>query len=554
MNFLRNFICLLFIILITAILLVNSEAVRSKAKEWVQAEFKKSTGFTLQVDRVEFDFPRSVVLHNIVLTDTPQGAFSAKKITLTTPMLKIIFGDRNKLSALIHLEGLESDNPSLSFIPTSLQTLLTWSAVERVIEGEIFQLESTRLPFSYSLENKGPTDHSQNQNLASKGKFTIRLAAPNETVHTFSSTVERAKTIGFILEEITGSGKWDMLHNQGTFFLLANSIHSRNFSLSNFGINIENDPNTGHWHYQFTTDGKAVDPFKAALKGFFGFVDGVPQLMFNDLKLESDEYSIALKEPFHLRLEDDLDFVISQAHFNFNDHDLYLSGRANLDEVDLKMDLFKHPFSYTIPGEEYPMTGVLTGSFFLQGTPVNLHGRAEVKVSTFSYTLPGEISPLTGEFSGVISVQKMYDTLHGAAELNLKSFCYAFPGTHSISFEGLSGTISLLGTPDNLHGGADIKINSCSITPPGMASPITGALSGVISVEGSLEDLHGGADLKLNSIVINHPFINKKTLFQIGLTASLLGDAIAIKGDLQDRDVKLLEWEGHCPIKKKMDL
>ncbi|MBA3603018.1 MAG: translocation/assembly module TamB [Parachlamydiaceae bacterium] len=551
MNFIRNIFCFLVIILALGVILVNTETVRNRVKEVIQDEFKKNTGSTLAVEDVEFDFPRSVLLHNISISDTPQGTFTAKNITLTTPLLKLILGDRKEISATIDIDGVKADNPTLAQLPSSLRTSVIWKEEDRVIEGELFRLESTNLTFPYALENKKENlDSSQESNSISKGEFKIVLAAPTETFHTFSCTLDRVKTVGFVLEDVKGSGKWDVLKNHGKFSLLAKNILYGFYSLSNFGIEIENDPITEQWHYEFSTNGMATDPFKAAAKGLFGVVDGIPQLMFNILDLESGMNSVILTKPCQVRLEENFNFVIDQSHLCINEKDMSLSGRTNLEDINLNLSVKEQFFNFTLPGELLPMSGVLTGTCFCQGTLANLHGDAEFNVKTFSYTFPGEISPLTGDFSGTISLQGNADNFHGASELNLKSFSYIFPGENAPRFEGLSGTISLLGKPENLHGGAQFKIKSFDYNLAEASVPIKGALSGKISLEGALDNLRGGAELLAHSITFDHPFVSKKSQFQVGLSATLFEDAIALKGAVHDKEDKLLDVEGHCPIER----
>lgn len=550
MNFIRNFFCLLVIIFVVGILLINTESVRNRAKELIQAEFKEQTGYNLEVGSIEFNFPRSIVLYDILVVDTPQGDFRAKSFTLNAPLLKLIFGERNELSGIIDFEGLEADNPAIKeILPTTLRTLIAWNADHQTIQGTIFRLESTHQQYSYALESKEKSlDTWHEQNSAPKGEFKVFLGHLDEADHTLICAFDKVRTPTFVLEDLAGTGKWDQAIQQGRFSLLANKIVYGNFSLSKFGIEVKSDPDTGHWHYEFSTDGMAADPFKAAIKGVFGIFNGFPQLILNDLNFESKGHTIALKKPFDIRLEENFDFVIAQAQLNVNQQDLSLSGRTNLQDLDLRMDVFKQPFNYTISGEASPMTGVLSGSFFLQGTLDNLFGGADLKVNSFSYTLPGETSPITGEFSGTISLQGTLDNLHAGTEINLKSFCYDFPGANSPSIEGLSGTISLQGTPNNLHGGADIKVKSCSYIPHGKTSPITAALSGAVSLEGAYDNLRGSAEFKASSISIEHPFLSKKALFEVGLSANLLDEVLSMKGVLMDREVKLLEVTGDCPL------
>lgn len=78
--------------------------------------------------------------------------------------------------------------------------------------------------------------------------------------------------------------------------------------------------------------------------------------------------------------------------------------------------------------------------------------------------------------------------------------------------------------------------------------PAEGFLSGALFLNGALSDLQARMDLNADSIVIEHPLLEKGAVFQVKTAGTLVGNRIEVKGELFDRNVKLLDVKGFCPI------
>ena len=78
--------------------------------------------------------------------------------------------------------------------------------------------------------------------------------------------------------------------------------------------------------------------------------------------------------------------------------------------------------------------------------------------------------------------------------------------------------------------------------------PVEGFLSGALSLQGAISDLQARVELSADLTAIEHPSIEKGALFQVKFSGTLAGNTVGFQGELFDRNAKLLEMKGFCPI------
>lgn len=534
MHYVRNIICFIVLVFVGCLFYLNTSTGKSYVKEWLQTQIQMTNGMDVRIGDVEFDLPRSFVLKDVYIPETPYGAVKVEKITLTAPFLKLIFGNLNE--GQVHLEGFSAKNEALAALPSELQAYVAWDSGQSTLEGEIFLLESKNEKFPYRLLDKVlfKISLSENQTLAAEGFFDKLIFQD------------------YMLEDASVQGEWDLAKQEGRFNLVMDRAERQNLLQPNTLFNMRGLMVTGHWDGDqelgsFTFAVNEVEDQGLALANSIVSAEGLQGKGGWDPQRQALHFSFTLNE---VEQRDTLNLkapVISNGIIGHGEWNLAQgAGGISLAIEELLGEHFSianatldassegspNEWKYVISSE-----GVYDDSFVvsLAGSVVLAEELYRLEIHRFNGVLAEHVLSL---------VEPLKCTLYRDFNFDLSQSHFLLDGKEfQLSGQGNQNTVDFsLKLPkqpiDQLLAGEN------------QSPPLSGELSGELSLRGPYTGLQGQLSLALEEISVDHSSVDKASTFGVYFSAVLTKNLITLSGAVNENATRLLELQGICPVEK----
>lgn len=572
MHYVRNIICFIVIIFVGGTFYLNTSGGNDYVKEWLQTQIKASSGVDVKIDSVEFDLPRSVVLKNVSILETPYGPMKAEKLTLTAPLLKLISGRLSE--GTVHFEGLSAENPALVYLPSDLRTYISWNAEESTFDGELDLLETKNEEFPYQLLDKALFK----MNVADNSNISLEFLSDKVLFKNYN------------IEGISGQGDWNSETQEGHFSLSANQVKNENLLAPETSFKVKGVNCSGYWNgvQQQGHLNVLVDRAKNSGQVNADILFNVHGLMATgewDAKQDIGRFTVSVNafedkglllsnstvnaEGFQGGGEWSSERIV---HFSFTGNELNHKGSLNPDSSIVSSGIIGHGdwdlkhgaggFSLTIEEvlEEHISITNVTIDASTDGSPyywkylISSEGTYEdsfVVALAGSFVLGDELCHLEiNRFNGTLAehtlslLKPLRCSLHQDLNFELSQSSFLVDGKEfELSGQGNRNTIdfSLLLPKQPID---QLALGESS------APPFTGEISGNLSLQGPYTGLQGKLSLALEKLSIDHSSLDKASKFGVYFSANLANDVLTLSGALDDNNVRLLEMQGFCPVEK----
>lgn len=532
MHYARNIFSLVIIIFVGSILLLNSEWSSERARILIEQEIKRVSGYEVEIGRLKFDLPRSVVLSDLSIQNSPYGSLKVEKATFTAPLLKLIFGSLQ--GGDLALEGIWAEDPALACLPGEVCGRLSWDANQEHFQAEFDRLSSINSLVPYKL--------------LGKAEFKAELAATSadgEILPVFRCMVDKLQIKEYQLSNLCIQSLWDPKLQEGHFSIHADQAQSDEAIFGEVLASVKGISGEGIWSFEsgggrFSLSFDELNAQKAQAKqagdsqdymSLWG-LDFLPLEVSDGLQaseLKEDCAAVLIKDVVCVgewdprREHANLSFSVKQVgneHFSLSDSTLKLTSddparfwkyelRAyGVYEDELQAEL-KGSLQINEDGAALNLDA-LSGLFAEHRLSLNRSCRIMVE-NDLSFTLP--------QFS--FSVDDAEAHLSGHADLKTIDMKLSLP-KQSFNEVALGPDIPLL----------------------------TGELSAEMVVQGPFSDLQGSVEVFVESLAVGKPSLDNPSLFSLRVDADLSSGVIVLGGTLSDRGERLLEINGRCPVEQ----
>lgn len=573
MHYVRNIICFIVIIFVGGIFYLNTSGGNGYVKEWLQTQIKTLHGMDVTIGSVKLDLPRSVVLKNVIIPETPYGAIKADEVTFTAPLLKLISGRLTE--GTVHLEGLSAEKPTLANLPSSLRTFISWNAEDSTIEGEIDLLESKNEEFPYQLLDKALFK----LHLVDDSNISLELFSDNLRVKDFN------------VGDLSGQGDWNLENQEGHFSLTADKIVSDDFLEAATVLKVKGINFSGHWN-----EAQHQGHLNVLIDKLKNTNQALPDTLFNLRGLmatgEWEADSETGRFTFSVNELDDIGFLLPNAtirgegfhgkggwnsqpqtiHFSFTANEIEHRGALNPDSPIISSGIIGHgdwDLKYKVGGfslaieetlEEHISITNATIDASTDGSPdywkyaISSEGTYE---DSFVVTLAGLL--VFNEEHYRLEIDRFNGVLadHTLSLLKpLKCALYT-----DLNFDLSQSNFMLNGKEFQLSGQGNSKTVDFSLQLPKQpinllafgekkSPPFTGELSGELSLRGPYTGLQGRLSFDLEKLSADSFSSDKNGLMGVHFSADLANDVVTLNGSIEDDNARLLELQGICPVEK----
>lgn len=569
MRYVRNIICFLVIAFVGCIVFINTFGGDAYIKEWILAELSKN-GINAEIDSLEFDLPRSVVIKNISIHDSSYGLVQAETLTFKAPLLKLIFG---RLSAgTFHVEGLTAENPVLAILPNDLEVYLSWDKEQSTLEGEIEVLKSNNARYPYELLDKGLFKlYASNPSTYSLEYFFDGMQFQNYTADDisgqadwdaehreirFSTTAEKSRfplltNAALFAKGINCSGYWNVDEREGAVRILANKIKDKSSEAPSSLFYARGLMVSAGWDAKDQVGRFSFNVHQIDDAGFFfpGSTFGVHEFAglggWNEKQIV--HYSLSIDEITHKGSLNPGSPIVSNGLTGHGGWDLnHQSGNVLLgvDEIleehfsmvnatlDLSTDGSPYYWKYALFSE-----GIYEDSFAvaLGGSMAIGEDLCRFEINKFDGTLAKHTLNLAKPLKCLIYSDLNFEVSQSHFIVDGKEF--------EVSGQGNQKTMDFaLQIPKQ-------SINQDALEESGIPA-FVGELSGSLLVRGPYTGLEGKLSLALENLNADHSLFDENSQFAVYLTADLSQDKITLNGRLADHTAGVLELQGVCPVDK----
>lgn len=573
MHYVRNIICFMVIAFVGCIFYLNTSGGNAHVKEWLQIHIKSTHGIDVDIGALEFDLPRSIVLEDVFIQETPYGPLKVDKITLTAPLLKLLFGRLSE--GTVHFEGLAAENPALASMPSNLRTYVSWDVEHQALEGKIDLLESKNDEFPYQLLDKG--------------LFKIYLT--NDSTIALDCYIDQFKVQDYFIEGISSQANWNKVTHEGQFSVSASQVDHDNFLSSEASLKVKDINCNGLWndderkgHINVLVD--KVKEKSLQLPNSLFYAHGLMIAGDWDANQEIGRFAFSANEIDDKGLllpnstvsaegfagRGGWDSQQQTVHFSFSTKEIDHKGFLNPNSPVLSNGIMGHGdwnlqhhtggFSLAVEEllEEHISIANATIDISTEGSSKNWKYEITsegVYEDSFVVALSGALS-LDEElchfelnrFNGTLAKHtlSLVDPLKCALG---KDLSFEISQSHFV-INGKEFRLSGQGNKDDVDFRLQLPKQPIDQLALGeiTAPPFTGMVSGELSMQGPYTGLQGKLSLALDNVSIDHPSIDKTSQFGLQLSAILANDSVTLSGALEDNTVRLLELQGFCPVEK----
>lgn len=537
MHYVRNIFCLVVIAFVACLFILNTERTGEHVKGWIEEQLRLAAGHEMQVGSIKFDFPRSVVL-NEVLVQTPLDPIRVNKVTLTAPFFKWLFGSLT--DATVDIEGIAAQNASIKAIPSNIRAFVSWDSEHSIIHGQIDALESLG-DISYKLEG----DSTFKINVAA---FSTLSDEPSSAVE---CSLEKLAFTDFIIERIDCHLAWQPTEKQGHLYLNVSKAEQLEDAYVDpllsfdeiFGEGIWSLPNnSGHFSLSF-----------GQINGENYFSPGT-SFAIKQVNARGEWNANTNDGSVRLELEEieDTGFLLSDSSITAKNLSCVAEWGGDLQDAQAIVSVDQ----------------IFEDRFVFTGSRFKVYSDKEKDQWRYEgYTEGIYEEPFSASFDGLLAANDDYfrltiermSGLFGEHTLKLakpmlvtmqNDFSCVVPLSHFI----LDGRdIKLSGHGDSLAFDLKMHFPKQSISHLGEGAglpPFQGRLSAAFLLHGPYSDPQAALDFELDSFAIDHPAIDKTSLFNAKLSSHFSDGLISLNGSVHDRGVELLDLKGRYPVEQ----